>query len=474
MKIENITLLYTRHGPPVRPSASKGRKAKPPAPVRSILVEVRGRAGVAEFSGLGEIRASARRAGEGGAQAWAFGGQLALRLRGMELDENASGPAILERIGPLIEAETGALLDMTGMPLASDSHRATRFGFEAALLDLAARASGRALPALFGLERRALPLTVQSYSTSDLEGLISAFMLKRRPDQWVRLKGLANLESDLLAINLAGGGIRFAPGVGIWIDAGGTWTCGRLAHFLERVGQALEFSAGSVPLIIEEPTVAGRYEDMPTAVALLRRAREKSLAVSFMLSDSLWGRGSLAAFRDWLPYVDLAISPQRVGGVGAAFRMIEEARAGGFRGRVAFQSGGAMTDLNTIMLALITAATPEATLFEAAPARSGNHPLVTPQPYLSDERALVLPEGTGAGVDLFLPTIRDNVEAVQRASEHGLASGEGARAQFMAELVRNLAGRPDAARALVEPLASPGLPPRLVGAHAEAAAPQVV
>jgi L-alanine-DL-glutamate epimerase-like enolase superfamily enzyme len=472
MKIEDITLLYTRHGPPAKPAPSKSRKAKAAAPVRSILVEIRGRAGVAEVSGLGEIRASARRAGEGGAQAWAFAGRLASRLRGMELDETASGPALLERIGSLVDAETRALLDMTGIPLASDSHRATRFGFEAALLDLAARASGRALPALFGLERQPLPLTVQSYSTSDLEGLISALMLKRRADQWVRLEGLAKLESDLLAVNLAGGGVRFTPGVGIWIDAGGTWTCGRLAQFLDRVGQALEFAAGSAPLIVEEPIAPGRYEDMPTALALLLRAREKSLAVSFMLSDSLWGRASLAAFRDWLPYVDLTVSPQRAGGVGEVFRMLDEARAGGFRGRVAFESGGAMTDLNTIMLALLTASTPEATLFEAAPARSGDHPLVTPQPYVSDERALVLPEGAGAGVDLFLPTIRDNVEAVETASEHGLASGEGARAQFMAELVRNLAGRPDAARAPAEPL-SPGPPPHAGGARAEDAAPQV-
>jgi L-alanine-DL-glutamate epimerase-like enolase superfamily enzyme len=418
MRIAKVNLLHVRHGPKPKRKRSTIRKqgtraVRTAEPLRTTIIELVGEANGQRFRGLGEIRSSGARFGESAKTAWLFSGELGSRLLERELDENESGAALLESLSFVAEA-TRDVLGIGDAPLGRDSHRPTRFAFEAALVDLVARASGRQITSLFGVAARPVVQNVRNFRAKRPEELLTQLVSAHGRPRWTRIRGSSSVFSDISLINVAASGaVGRGADSGIWIDGAGEWGATRLAQFLHQFRQMGQLADRQISIIIEQPIADGAYEELDYFVRRIAQVRsETGIDVRAMLDESLWGVSSIRGLERLLPEVDLNISVQRAGGIAEVFRILALARELGFRGKVYFGNPGANTDLSTAILAALSAVTPEADYFSASAAKAGKWPLVLPRLTVDPSTSEIqLPRGSGLAAVLNSATLYQRLEA---------------------------------------------------------------
>lgn len=408
MKITGSDILMVRLAP--YPRDAKRKRLPLPDEDQSVMVRLTATASDGRvLAGLGEIRALTGLTGESPKAALNSTKALAEALIGAELDESLDGRAataataalmhgIIERVA---RARHGIAQDR---PVPSALHPvAAGFGLDLALLDLIARAQGRSMLDLLGGSPAPVARNVFFMPFRNPGDVVNRLLREGRPQGWLRGRlnrrgtALTAILSAVAAGTMSGGdALR-----GVWVDLGGRWTDEDFETFLASVSDNAMLKMRGLETVLEQP-----FPDHASAwyrAAFEAVSGQDGPKVHIMLKDAAVAPETLEPVADYLPHVDLKITPQRCGSVEGVFRLLEAARGHGFRGGVYLANAGRSTAFNSIVLATLARLVPESAFFSAIPVVSGSIRQVMPQLAAvegAEAPTFTLPDGAGWGAEL--------------------------------------------------------------------------
>lgn len=403
MKITGSDILMVRLAP--YPRDAKRKRLPLPDEDQSVMVRLTATASDGRvLAGLGEIRALTGLTGESPKAALNSAKALAEALIGAELDESLDGRAATAATAALV---TGVERDRRGIAqdraLPHGLSPAVRYGLDLALLDLLARAQDRSLLDLLGGTAEPVTRNIFPIALRNPGEVVNRLLREGRPQGWLRGRlnrrgtALTAILSAVAAGTMSGGdALR-----GVWVDLGGRWTDEDFETFLASVSDNAMLKMRGLETVLEQP-----FPDHASAwyrAAFEAVSGQDGPKVHIMLKDAAVAPETLEPVADYLPHVDLKITPQRCGSVEGVFRLLEAARGHGFRGGVYLANAGRSTAFNSIVLATLARLVPESAFFSAIPVVSGSIRQVMPQLAAvegAEAPTFTLPDGAGWGAEL--------------------------------------------------------------------------
>lgn len=403
MKITGSDILMVRLAP--YPHDANRKRLPLPDEGQSVMVRLTATASDGRvLAGLGEIRALTGLTGESPKAALNSAKALAEALIGAELDESLDGRAATAATAALV---TGVERDRRGIAqdraLPHGLSPAVRYGLDLALLDLLARAQDRSLLDLLGGTAEPVTRNIFPIALRNPGEVVNRLPREGRPQGWLRGRlnrrgtALTAILSAVAAGTMSGGdALR-----GVWVDLGGRWTDEDFETFLASVSDNAMLKMRGLETVLEQP-----FPDHASAwyrAAFEAVSGQDGPKVHIMLKDAAVAPETLEPVADYLPHVDLKITPQRCGSVEGVFRLLEAARGHGFRGGVYLANAGRSTAFNSIVLATLARLVPESAFFSAIPVVSGSIRQVMPQLAAvegAEAPTFTLPDGAGWGAEL--------------------------------------------------------------------------
>jgi len=363
------------------------------------------------LTGIGEIRAMPFLTGEAPLRAYNFASRLGAKLIGAELGDKVDGWDAARATHDLV---TQAIRTCVGIaddsPLPDTLFPAVRFAYDCALLDLCARARDQSVVELLAGEIRPVRRNVYSRNFDNPGLLVNSLLKGNRPVGWLRggySKGGTSLATIVRAVAAAAAGGRLVEG--IWLDINGRWAIDDLRALLDELSMFPMAGGKSIGIILEQPFMSYATGYYRQAIALLKNTTRRNLpSVRLMLDDGLVSAASLAAVAEFMPYVDLKITPQKCGSFHAIREMLEAARGHGFVGKVYLGNAGTTTEMNTLVLTALAQLLPEVGYFSAGLKTDGDIRQIHPQVHAQDplEQELISPDGPGWATRLCQSTLK--------------------------------------------------------------------
>lgn len=352
------------------------------------LVQIEGAWDGRSIFGSAEIRASEREYHEDLGSACDLVRKCAPVLIGNKL-EFPLGSEIKEAAA-LLTSVTKTALRLGDVPLGRFVHRPSRFALEVALLDLLSQARAMPLAELIGgVDPEAsmrVRRNIEKVATKAPRDLYGDLRRKNMHGKWLKLSTPGRPDDALArvqAIRDAGVASGYPP-EGIWLNLVGTWHPHETATFLD--GYIARFGASqAVPLMLQDPfvRVGDELQWLVNRAAALRE--DAGYDVRVMIAKPVWDLQSLNDVSEMLAHADLAICPQRAGGVAEVMDIVARYRQLNSSGRIMLYTLGRNTELNTVALAHLAAAIPEAIYFAAKLRRASVRSELQPRPRISED-----------------------------------------------------------------------------------------
>jgi L-alanine-DL-glutamate epimerase-like enolase superfamily enzyme len=302
------------------------------------------------------------------------------------------------------------------------------FGLEMALLDVIAKSRGMSVAEMTtGSSSAVVKRNVFSDRLKNPEALIKDIRKGKALSGWLRLSRRIDTDRAVVLLNFLRQALaeQSTSIDGVILSAGQRWSAEDWDSFCEAVKPMELEEAGVGKVIIEDP-----FPEESDAFYLTAFERCRDLPVRIMLSRPVWGCASLEPLSAYLPYVDLRVTPQKVGGFHETLRLEQEAIEAGFQGSIYLGNVPSSTNLNTLALMTLASAMPSCDMFSAGARDDGRVRLVYPTPAeRSDE--LHFPEGAGWCVNLCRSGVRKRMAALNAYDNDGRVSEWAARKSLM-------------------------------------------
>lgn len=359
------------------------------------------------LSGLGEIRASKSRTGEGQNEAFEFASRLATAIRGADLDVGARGRSASRAAEAFVSRHVKELCGVSpDRRLPRSVHPAVRFGFDCAILDLISRENGDSvLGTLGGSPTGVRLLNVVNCDFAKSAALLEALYQPSTQPVWLRgrFSRIGAATKDVFAAVDAASSEMNGARAGIWFVVAGAWS----AHDLAAMTRELRrFAPSGVAVVLEQPFAHFADAYYESAFEVIRAS---SLPIRIMVEDGLHAGAECGDSRidDYLPSSDLRVTAQAFSGVEKILDRLDVAQAAGFEGSVYFGNTGRNTAFSTVVLATLAQLAPRVRYFSARPVVRRSFRQVQPQTEvtIADEpngavEVVTSPSGEGWGVSL--------------------------------------------------------------------------